>query len=317
MADAQVETLFLLSPLAADGSDKVSLVCRELLLDYLALQAALRPVFGELLKQDTLTVDSSDLSRAQINVYLRKLDKYCEFDFERLATLLLAQAVLQYCNDDAHAHDLQLKAKLCRMVNADCLRNALDTVYKSTAWKKLGFYSYAMVFPHVVHCGSAYFSHYCDQSAPWGKLLLDRVADPHWLRNLHRLMQLEPAKQGDYRKDFNVQMVKLHLLDPPSVWIAYEKARQIVPQLQLELVTTDYLGGPLDVGLYKSYLDTIGEASRGGLSSIFRSDVDDSLTALMHIVETLATEGKRYGIWSGYQLTRAEIIRESNSCTLL
>ncbi|XP_064653316.1 uncharacterized protein LOC135503614 isoform X2 [Lineus longissimus] len=233
------------------------------------------------------------------------------FDFEYLCTIFLTNVVSKVRDN----------YKIYKMANGDKAEELLNEIYESSDWKKIGFALYTLLFPDICkdQKTSLTFKDFLeDDREKWASALSDKIQESHWIYAIMRGIVTGSYKVEDYSRDMNIIFLKLHLLDPKSVMPVYQFLRKALPDLHLQLVTTDYLQAPLEWTLLKDdVMAAINKPSTArDTSHISLVDNDEAYFGL-DIIFFILTDAKPLDLYTGEQADNRRILSKDKSCQIL
>merc|ERR1711988_1572532 len=118
-------------------------------------------------------------------------------------------------------------------------------------------------------------------------------------------------------RDMNLILLKLHLLDPVQVFPAFNQLRKALPDLNMELVTTNYLGEPLD---WRKILDPVK-------SSIYKPMLPSNAPRLslgnidqyhgIQVTEFIMQLPREMGLWTGQYPDNKRVSTLRDRCVVM
>ncbi|XP_074653964.1 uncharacterized protein LOC141908060 [Tubulanus polymorphus] len=297
-----VDILLRLSPVRGD-TDIVTIKARNVLMSYLATL----PQVKAILTAHGTAEDDENHHHIPGGV--------AWYDFKHLAVLMTSKAIVE--NEDQYG--------IYTMLDEKKLDTLLQETYSSPDWKKIGFCLYTQLFRQLVIDAetSVSFGEFIDDNGPfWAQQLIERVNQSHWLTAAVKGLMSGMYDEADYHRDMNILFLKIHMLDAKSVFPALQIFSKALPELRLELVTTDYLSAPLDAGKYAS---AIIEAKHKSDCQSFASNNTTCTATINHhgldVIYFVLNEAKPIGLWTGHHAdNRRELVTnnvENESCSLL
>lgn len=290
-----VDVLYNLSPYDSKGRDRAQEAARLLLLNTLKME----PNVHEIFFHDT-----------KANPFLKDVDRGI-FPLSGLATALIAE-VLCKSKDEF---------RFCSTIKKTELFKYLSGSYSGVAWKKLGFSLYAIVYPQVVKHESlgVCFKDFMDSNGKkWASRLFELITEPEWTLTIVKRIITGKCTEEQYNQEMNDIFVKLHLLDPYKVLPTYHYLLQqkALPQVNLELVTRNYLGSPLDWLLIKDDVIRAINKPSSFNSSRLSLDLNDIFYGVT-VDEFVVTECRNIGVWNGKRPQNRKMPRLKDRCKLM
>lgn len=292
-SELTVETLLSMTPLVG-GVDVVSKAARALFLSHVKSQPCVHDVFFPNHQKDELQ---------------NKIEKNW-FDFDKFACLYVSHAITQ----------IKDPFKIYSMLNEQKIDDKLAELYSSPYWKKIGFALYTLLFADIVkdsRTSISFRAYMNDDRQYWAGKVLDKVKDSQWIYSVVHPIVKGQCTDVEYNRDMNYLFVKLHILDPPSVFPAYNYIRKALPDLNLELATTNYLGKPLEWELIKPDLEeVIRRATYPNNSSRFRFDSVETYHGV-EVIEFVMQDAKYMGLWSGKHADNKRVSGVTERCSIM
>ncbi|CAH1791943.1 unnamed protein product [Owenia fusiformis] len=289
------DVLLSLTPVQ-NNTDTLVKHCKDILMSYLINQSHIKDAFfpDEKLNRirDEEIIDSD------------------WFDFEFLGNLLMFKNVY-------HIKDTY---KINKMVDGKTVEELLKDICSSSDWKKLGFNIYTSLFPDFVkdRLTNLTFRKFMENGAYWARELSQKMLGQNWVYSVLHPLTKGNYTEGQFRRDMNIQFMKLHLLDPQSVMITFMELQRVLPKMSLDLVTTDYLGGPIIFD--KQISDSITKAVNKATSPTHASKLSLDELEIFYgeaVIKFITSHGKDFGIWTGYSPDNRKISRFKDRCIIL
>ncbi|ELU14379.1 hypothetical protein CAPTEDRAFT_224865 [Capitella teleta] len=270
--DLDVEILLRMTP-EINGQDLPQLAARHLLVSVLKSQPSVHEVFfpKEKAHSCAASVDPD------------------WFDFDSFSVLFVCQAIAEL-NDGHGIRD---------MIDVDRVYADLQEFYQSTQWKKLGFALYCLVFSRVVkdEMTMVPFSAFMDTDRQkWAAELETRVCSSQWIYHVTH----SGSTDDEVKETVNLELLKIHLLHPPSATSCFHKLSKAIPGLSLNLVIKNYLGMPLDwrllIAEVASALQEVTYPS-GRIQRLTTKEVE--VFYGVEVTEFVMTHARPLGLWTG------------------
>jgi len=279
-----IEGLMRLGPLLNDV-DLVGRACRHLFLSHVQNQPVVHDLFFP---------DNSD------EAFEDRIDPDW-FDFSEFATYFVCNTISRI-RDPYNIHNMLDRSKIQDWL-ADC--------YNGPHWKKVGFALYTLLFPDLVYDRKVqvpFRAYMEDDSVFWARQLYEKCRDPQWQYTL---------KEKNLKKEVNSLLVKLHLLDPTQVFPAFTQLKKVFPDLNMELVTTNYLGEPFDWKCIRPEVETVIRLPMLPSNSTRFSFSDLDLYYGVQITEFIMQNPKDFGIWTGQYPDNKRTSKFRDRCALM
>lgn len=269
--DLNIDNLMNLNP-KFDELDVVNQACRNVFMNIIKHQESVFETFFSNVKME-----------------------YCDneidpdwFDFDEFSVLFVCQAIA----------NIKDPYGIYEMLDTQLIEERLLEMYMSPNWKKIGFCLYTMLFADLVKDRNSgiTFRQYMDSDRRyWADKIYEKIREPSWIEN--NLLQCTDNCMSN--RDINTIFVKLHLLDPTTVFPAYTHMKKNIPDLNLELVTTNYLGEPFDWKIIKNEIE-IAVGKQTLPSNMPKITIDDyEYYCGVKVAEFIMQVPKDMGIWSG------------------
>lgn len=272
-----LDRLLHMTPLI-NGVDLVGRTARQLFLSHLKSQPSVMETFFPTHERDTRenNIDAD------------------WFDFDEFATLFVCYAITK-CRDTY---------KIYKMLDQDRTEELMMEYFNSPYWKKIGFSLYTQLYPDLVRDQDSlipFRSYMKDDGRFWAEKICERMRDTKWLHSIVKPSTSTNKKNSEkkYNREINDLFVKIHLLDPSLVFPAYDNLRKAMPDLNLELVTTNYLGEPLDWKLIKHEIIEALSKPTFPRNTPKISVEEYELYFGVQVTEFVMQDAKEIGLWSG------------------
>ncbi|CAI9728881.1 Hypothetical predicted protein [Octopus vulgaris] len=290
-----VVTLYNLSPYDKKGRDRAQEAARILLLNALKMEPNVHEIF---------------FADTKPNPLYQEIDQTI-FSLSNLSTAITADVISR------HKDEFRFHTTIRRTEVNKCL----NEIYSGLAWKKLGFCLYTLVYPQVVKESSRIcFKDFVDNGGnKWAENLLQWLKQPEWTRLIMKRIITGQCSEEQYNIEMNNLFVKFHLLDPAYAIQAYcfLNQQKALPQVHLELVTRNYLGGAFDWTLFKEEISrAIHIPSPFDMSSRLSLDLNDVFYGVK-VDEFIVTECRNIGVWNGKRPHNRQVLRLKDRCVLM
>ncbi|KAK2179136.1 hypothetical protein NP493_510g00001 [Ridgeia piscesae] len=277
-----------------NGCDVIRLAARHLLFSHVKSQPCVRETFFP----GHVAVDAET-----------KIDPNW-FDFDTFACLVV-------CNTLCEAED---PFGISRTLRRGAIHNALEEIYASPQWRRMGFALYSILFQDLVKDEKTHipFFRYMDNDrCHWAAALSAHVRSSKWLYSIIRPIIKGEYSDCDYRRDLNILFIKLHLLDPSVVMPTFEHLNKAFPDLHLELATTNYLGEPLSSTLLRPAVEAATNmATYPCQSPRFTLDTLDVFYGV-GVLEFIYNHARRLELCTGSDVDNMRVSHFWDRCTLM
>ncbi|GAB1603091.1 uncharacterized protein LOC115215876 [Argonauta hians] len=292
-----IETLYNLSPYDKKGRDRSQEAARILLINAIKMEPNVHDIFFPDTKPNPLYQEIHQTN----------------FSLCNLSTALVAEAISEN-KDEFRFYSTIKRTEIIRYLNG---------IYTGLPWKKLGFYLYTLVYPQIVKEESSKicFKDFLESGSrsDWAEQLLQWLQQPQWTRLTMKRIITGRCSEEQYNTEMNNMFVKFHLLDPTYVMKAYIFLNQqkALPQVHLELVSRNYLGGFLDWTSVKEGINkAIHMPSPFDASSQLSLDINDVFYGV-RVDEFIMTECQNIGVWSGKRPHNRKVERRKDRCLVM
>lgn len=271
-----LDRLLHMTPLI-NGVDLVGRTARQLFLSHLKSQPSVMETF--------FPTHERDPREANIDADW--------FDFDEFATLFVCYAITK-CRDPC---------KIYKMLDQERTEELMMEYFHSPYWKKIGFSLYTQLYPDLVRDQESlipFRAYMKDDGRFWAEKICERMQDTKWLHSIVKPTTTnKKAAAKSYNREINDLFVKIHLLDPSLVFPAYDNLRKALPDLNLELVTTNYLGEPLDWKLIREEIIEALKRPTFPRNAPKISVEEYDLYFGVQVTEFVMQDAKEIGLWSG------------------
>lgn len=288
-----VDALLAMTPIV-NGQDLVAIACRHLFLSHVKSQPVVREVFFPSHQKDQHEQELEDTW----------------FEFDRFAVYYACQALCKL-EDEFTIHTL---------LDKEAVDEEMDSYFSSPDWKKIGFALYTLLFQDLVKdedTKTPFRAFLESDRRMWAMKLTEKVKNSHWVYKLIQPVIKGEVSDKEYNRDLNILFIKLHLLDPTSVMPIYDYLRKALPDLNLNMVTTNYLGGPLDWTLIKNEVEEAVKkpTNPGAASKVTVNEVE--IYHGVEVIEFIMQEPKQYGLWTGKYADNKRVSLAKDKCAIM
>lgn len=295
-----IDALMAMTPVV-NGQDIVQLASRHAFIGHVKRQPPVRDTFFPTSSRQPL----ADSWSPEVAAVLQ--DDVTWFDFSRYSVLYVAQAICK----------LRDKFLVHTMLEEDIVSEQLKAMHDSSGWKKIGFTLYTTLFTLLVKDETTkipFRAYIDDNPRMWARRMCERVRDPRWV---HAQFSRDVA-DSVISRDVNIFFIKLHLLDPTCVLLAFNSLNRAVLDLKLELATTNYLGDALQWTLIsQDVYRAVTTASCPTNASRMTSTEPVQLYYGIDVCQFILDECHELGLWTGQYPDNCRLTHFRDRCTLM